>query len=350
MKRNEGQPWFRAGQNTWYVWHDGRQRSLKVRGEANEREAVKAWHRLMAGESPTKPSERPKSVPKPVEPSQAEVSVQAVVDGFLADVSDRAKPHTVEVYRYLLAGFAERFGKRSASDVKPHEAEAFVRRPTWGPTTRADCLGTVMSAFRWAVRVGLIPSNPLNGIQKPRRLSRGAKAVVSEDVHRQFLEAANPALADVLTLLWETGARPSEVFRMTADDIDFNNSVAVLTEHKTDHTGKPRLIVLSPVAVVILRRLAGQCPNGPLVRKLLGKPWDADALGTMLRVIAKRIGVKAIAYGYRHSFATDALAKGVPDATVAALLGHTGTAMLHKHYSHLTSRADVLRQAAALVR
>ena len=51
MARNEGQPGFRAGQNTWFVWHDGRQVSLKVRGEANEREAVKAWHRHMAGES-----------------------------------------------------------------------------------------------------------------------------------------------------------------------------------------------------------------------------------------------------------------------------------------------------------
>jgi integrase len=60
--------------------------------------------------------------------------------------------------------------------------------------------------------------------------------------------------------------------------------------------------------------------------------------------------VTATAYGYRHTYATSALAKGVPDATVAALLGHSSTAMLHRHYSHLTSQAKVLRNAAALVR
>ena len=54
--------------------------------------------------------------------------------------------------------------------------------------------------------------------------------------------------------------------------------------------------------------------------------------------------------GYWHSFAIDVLANGVPDATVAALLGHSSTAMLHKHYSHLTARADVLRKAASMVR
>jgi integrase len=54
---------------------------------------------------------------------------------------------------------------------------------------------------------------------------------------------------------------------------------------------------------------------------------------------------KAIAYGLRHSFATDALERGVPDAHVAELLGHSGTAMLHKHYSHLGAKAQALREA-----
>jgi integrase len=53
---------------------------------------------------------------------------------------------------------------------------------------------------------------------------------------------------------------------------------------------------------------------------------------------------------YRHTFATDALANGVPDAQVAALLGHSGTAMLHKHYAHLGARAKALRDALDKVR
>jgi integrase len=38
--------------------------------------------------------------------------------------------------------------------------------------------------------------------------------------------------------------------------------------------------------------------------------------------------------GYRHTFATDALEQGVPDALVAELLGHASTAMIHRHYGH----------------
>ena len=33
------------------------------------------------------------------------------------------------------------------------------------------------------------------------------------------------------------------------------------------------------------------------------------------------------------------MSNGVPDVQIAELLGHSGTAMLHKHYAHLTARA-----------
>jgi integrase len=70
-----------------------------------------------------------------------------------------------------------------------------------------------------------------------------------------------------------------------------------------------------------------------------------------MRKAARSAGLsRRIAYGYRHAFATDALAAGVPDAQVAELLGHASTAMLHKHYSHLSTRVKVLTDAAKVVR
>jgi len=121
--------------------------------------------------------------------------------------------------------------------------------------------------------------------------------------------------------------------------------------HKTDHTGQPRIIFLSPDAVELLGVQASKYPKGHLFRTRTGTPWSSAILAKSVRRVRERAGVPtATAYGFRHTFATDALAGGVPDAQVAALLGHSGTAMLHRHYSHLTSRADVLRAAAGKVR
>jgi len=66
--------------------------------------------------------------------------------------------------------------------------------------------------------------------------------------------------------------------------------------------------------------------------------------------INDQTGLIVTAYGVRHTFATDALSRGVPDAHVASLLGHSSTAMLHKHYSHLTERASTLKAAVERIR
>lgn len=133
--------------------------------------------------------------------------------------------------------------------------------------------------------------------------------------------------------------------------MDFANGVVVLREHKTaGKTGKPRLITLTTRAMEILREQAGKFPEGVLLRNARGGKWTKDGICLAMRRLSKLAGVKAIAYGYRHAFATDALGKGVPDAQVSALLGHGSTAMLHKHYSHLTSQTRILREALQKIR
>jgi Phage integrase family len=66
-----------------------------------------------------------------------------------------------------------------------------------------------------------------------------------------------------------------------------------------------------------------------------------------LRAQLGEAGVKlsssGILYGFRHGYATDLLEKKVPEAHVAALMGHKSTAMLSKHYSHLGSKPQALK-------
>jgi integrase/recombinase XerC len=349
-------PWFRQSKNAWYVTlADGRKKSLGVSGEQNEKEAVQAWHRLMAG-MPLEPpqiapqtAELPKAIPN-VEVKS--VSVQSVITAFLTDAKGRMTVGCLRNYRLFLTTFAERYGQREVESLTVSEAEAYVRKPKWSSTYKANCLAAIITAFRWAKRERLISRSPLNGLRKPVRASRGAKAIVSADIHARLAEIAPMPFKAFLQLLWLTGARPGEIARLKAEDIDGENSVVLLNEHKTAHLGKSRVLFLSPEAVEIIRGLGVQ--NGllfPSENENGDGVMTAQAIGCRLRRLCIKAGVKhCIAYGYRHGFATDALANGVPDAQVAALLGHSGTAMLHKHYSHLGSRSKVLRTALANIR
>jgi len=278
------------------------------------------------------------------------LSVQSVITAFLADAESRVSCGCLRNYRIDLLPFASRYGSRSAESLTACDAEAYARKPEWSSTYRANVLGTLITAFRWAERERLITRSPLNGVRKPTRASRGAKAIVSADNHARLVLCAPKPFKAFLQLLWLTGARPGEIAGLRAEDLDLENGVVVLSAHKMAHLGKIRVLFLSSEAVAVIRGLERK--DGLLFpSENNGGVMTAQAVGCRLRRLCVKAGVKhCIPYGYRHTFATDALANGVPDAHVDELLGHSGTAMLHKHYAHLGARSQTMRDALGKVR
>ena len=138
--------------------------------------------------------------------------------------------------------------------------------------------------------------------------------------------------------------------RITADNFDPEAACVRLKDHKTAHKGKSRTIYLCSEAVALLLEQRAKHGGGFLFRNRFGLPFTKNAIVKAMEHLQRKLGVKASAYGYRHAFATDALANGVPNAHVAELLGHSGTAMLHRHYAHLTARSQALREALGRVR
>lgn len=334
-------PWYRASKGTWYATVEGRKVSLGVKGPESRKEAVTAWHRLMADPPKPKPKPEPKSKP---------TTVRQVADAFLADVRLRLKPATVGRYEYDLEAFCRKLGNLPAGKLAHQAVAGWLSEMNGSGTYKAIALRSVSACLGWAARQELIPDNPVRKVAKPKSRSRSEEAIISEEEHGKLSEVASKDFRLVLRILWATGCRPGEVGSITAENFDPETGLVKLAEHKTDKTGKPRLIFLPPDIAAELRRLSERFKTGALLRSRQGNAWTGRAITKAMGRLKRLTGVKAIAYGYRHTFATDALANGVPDAQVAALLGHSSTTMLHKHYSHLTSRAEVLRQAASLVR
>lgn len=347
MARHVEGPWYRAGKNTWYATVRGEKVSLKVKGPENRGEAVRAWHRLMAGVPGDVPAPRPTPAP---EPASKALTVAELADLFLSDAAARLKPLTVGQYRTDLALFRAAFARTPIDRIGPADVSRWLHGMAVGETTKGVRLRSVSACFGWAVRYGFLDGHPIKRVPKPRTRSRGQEAVIPADVQAKLIEMASPTFRRVLAVLHGTGCRPGEVGAITAANFDPANGLVRLEVHKSDRHGKPRLIFVPSDVAELLSALAVQHPTGPLLRWANGAPWTGRGVTSYMQKLKKRAGVRAMAYGYRHGFATDALAKGLPDAQVAALLGHSSTAMLHKHYSHLTGQSRVLRDALAKVR
>jgi integrase len=284
-------------------------------------------------------------------PARQALTVAEVITQYLADCQGRVKAKTLRTYTDFLGPFAGRHGTVQVEALTPTLAETYSRKPEWSATTRHDFLGTLAGAFRWAERARLIGRTPLLGLRRPPKASRGLEALVTAEEHAKLCEAATPQFRLFLQVLWLTGCRPGEAAAITAANFDAANGLVRLREHKEAHKGKARVLYLPPDAVALLVRQRERHASGPLLRNRCGRPWTCWAVVKAMEATRERAGLPSkVAYGLRHTFATDALARGVPDAQVAELLGHAGTAILHRHYSHLGAKVEALRGALGQVR
>ena len=74
-----------------------------------------------------------------------------------------------------------------------------------------------------------------------------------------------------------------------------------------------------------------------------GLAWATSAVNCRFCRLKGKLGTKYALYSIRHGFATRKLEAGLDSITVAALMGHSDSAMLNRMYSHVSDHHGYLR-------
>jgi integrase len=336
-------PWYRKATGWWYV-QIGRKQHRLARDEAG---AHAEWHRLMerlrAGEAP-----RAEGAP----------TVRDLFNRFLvalktAVARGERDESTYRDYGRFLAPAAAAFGGLAATDAKPLHVLAWLDgRPGWGPTTRNKAIGSVKAAFRWGRKAGHLSADPMADLDRPAARRREAVPTAT-DLAASWQCVPDRAFGDLFHALVETGARPGELFGLTAAGVDLAAGTWRVRNKTRSTTGeRTRLIYLTPTLVALSRELVARHTDGPIFRNRIGKAWNRNSVGHRFQRIRAMTGIGPglTAYALRHVYITDALERGVEIATVATLVGHTDTAMIMRIYSKLSGRTAHLREAARRAR
>lgn len=336
-------PWRNATKgDAWYAQINRRKVRL-ADANATKRDAEIALARLIAG--------------VPDDPGDA-LTVKAVAVQFLEHIGgkrDRGElaPETATSYARKVREFVAVAGDVPVDALKPAHVLAWLdSRKTWGSSIRWNASTVIKLMFNWARRVGLIDRSPIEHLEKPR-MRRTLVIPTRETVERAMAACECDEFRLFLRVLYETGCRRSEAMRVEAQDIDWDRALWHRAGKTTAATGRERVVHLTPGLLGLLREQAGKHPEGPLLRNTKGVPWTGHAVTSRLRTLASKIpgGLPDMTLrSLRHLFATDALDKGVPIATVAELLGHATTQQVAKTYSHLSDRHDHLKEALHRVR
>jgi integrase len=341
--------WFRKSKNAWFatVRINGVQKQIRLVTAPDTNEGRKKAEDQLVQELAARGYSQEAEADAEAPPSWA--AVGHVVRAFLQHSRGEHAAETAAWYSNLLTPFAETFGRLRVTQLRKRHVRAWVASKGYNPTSANKAIGALKRAFNWAVEEEHIPKNPIAHVRKPKALVRDRTLTPAE---RGLILTAirGPAFRLFVRAMTLTGARPGEVARVTVADVDLGRGLWVFKTHKTaKKTGTPRLIPLCPEAIDLTRELMAEHPDGPLFRNSRGRPWTRNAVRIRFRNLRRKHpelrGI--IAYTYRSSFATDALEGGVPDATVAAILGHTNTATLHNYYARLSGRLGHLKDAAA---
>ncbi len=287
-------------------------------------------------------------------------TVVAILERYLDDLQKRASAKSYANYRAFFQSFDKQWPGLLVRDLKPFHVQQWweLAHKPWGSSLQ-NLSGTALkAALRWAKEPGkggaIIASNPLEGFKLPTMRKRSAEVVVSQEEFDGMLSLVkSDAVRDIIVVAWETGTRPINLIRATAKNVGESGRFLLFAEwntepgstvHKTHkNTGRPLQVPLPPLAEAIIARLAERYPTGPLFRTARGAEWNDSRLANTVLHYAKRAGLagRFTAYSCRHSKATSLLEAGVSDVDVAAILGNT-PAIIHKNYSHVSSRTDRL--------
>ncbi len=256
-----------------------------------------------------------------------------ILEAFLAALAaGGASPKTIKAYRAAITDFLSYIGGKPLREVSDSDVAAWiydrlsngVKRPR---TKKRDFFEErrerqvtmhyytlfLRGFFEW---LGLGVRVPV--VKKPRNTR--VEALRPEEVERLVAAARDPLDLLIVALLFETGLRAQEAVSLRLRDIDPARREIRVRNAKY---GEERTVYYGALTQQALEAWLARNPGLGPDDNLLGISYSA--LYKRLKTLAKRAGIdprKVRPHVLRHTFATEALRRGIPLPAVQRLLGH----------------------------
>ncbi len=278
----------------------------------------------------------------------SDYTVWEALDEFLVALqSAGASEKTVKAYRAGISDFLKFTGKEYIRELSVKDyikwrlerlRKGFLR--SWSRDRRK--IQTTLHYYSLFVRsflkwLGIADKLPI--VKKPRTRSR-ITTLTSKEVLK-LLEASRDVIdLLIVSLLIETGLRAQELLSIRASDVDLENNEIIVRNAKY---GEERIVFFGPLSKTVLKHyLSSLGPDDRLV------PLSYSGLYKRLKTLAKRAGIdpkKVRPHVLRHTFATEALRRGMNLPVLQALLGHKDikTTQVYIHLLKEDLRREYLR-------
>lgn len=288
-------------------------------------------------------------------------SIAEAIQKHIADAEGRGlNPESVKKVRDVIErrfkNFCDDSGYRQLRQLGVDQIRDFrnILVEDYAATSARIRLEYVRAFFRFCVQSNWLRTNPALSVKAPKPRDRDVETFELPEIERMLAVAGafNPRgihgkgnrrrIRAMILLLRYSGLRISDAAVLSRQQL-----VGDKLSLRTIKTGSAVWCPLPTIAIEALNDCPSANPeyffwNGRCLRTSAVKIWETTFVRVFqLADIPKR---KAFIHNFRHSFATDLLARGIPIEDVAMLLGNS-VRIVEKHYSHFVkARRERLEQ------
>lgn len=217
------------------------------------------------------------------------------------------------------------------------------------PASRHTYVRTIKVWSRWCTDEYELPADPLRRLRAPR-VPHTRPGLFTPAQLRALLEAAAPATAYAMTLLFETGLRVSEAAALELGDLEDG---ALHVRHAKGDKERwvpcsPLLLTATEIYLAEIRPLVARADERHLLVSPGRRPWTAHSLHHAMARAGKRAGIAGVRcspHTARYQFAHDVAMAGGQVFALRELLGHTTLELVGRYAG--PTESDLRREIAA---
>ena len=248
-------------------------------------------------------------------------SNRELLELYLAHLLARNRsPRTVKTFRSLLARFLEFVGERRISEVTTWDVDAFLAKLRASGYEERSIYTAAVAVKRFMEYLGLREN--LRGFELPKRPSELPRYLTPEEVQAMIDAAGNLRDKLVVSLLYCTGVRVSELVGIRVSDVDLEEG-SIRVRGKG---GRERVVFFDSRTRQLLAEYLPTVKGCEYLFPARGGEGHMHyvTVERIIRKLARAAGLKkrVTPHVLRHSFATISLAKGMDVREIQELLGH----------------------------
>lgn len=199
-------------------------------------------------------------------------------------------------------------------------------------------INQMVNAIKFYYEIVLGMPNRFYSIERPRKAQALPKVISKEEISAIINHTNNIKHKCIVSLLYSSGLRRSELLNLKIKDIDSHRMVVNIHNAKGS---KDRISLLSETVLKDLRiYFKTYKPKEWLFEGEKGEQYSATSVAKIIKNAAKKAKIKksVTPHMLRHSFATHLLENGTDLRYIQALLGHSSSKTT-EIYTHVATSA-----------